>query len=103
MQVADLRIFLQARGVSWSFHRKYRIERLCKLFDTYKNTNKNVDLSRRTIKNSNTTLVLLEIKNMKNKSKNLRMYSYRKLRRHDVSVQIVSLHGMNGVFELQLR
>ena len=31
MQVADLRRFLQERGVSCSFHRKYHLERLYKL------------------------------------------------------------------------
>ena len=31
MQVVDLRRFLQERGVSCSFHRKYHLEKLCKL------------------------------------------------------------------------
>ena len=31
MQVADLRRFLQERGVSSSFHRKYNLDRLYKL------------------------------------------------------------------------
>ena len=31
MQVVDLRRFLQERGVSCSFHRKYHLGKLCKL------------------------------------------------------------------------
>ena len=62
MQVADLRRFLQERGVSCFFHGKYQLDELYKLAHemNLEVITKNVDFNWYIIKNSNTTVELLK-------------------------------------------